>query len=103
MALPEAAADPRPRSLGTRVAQPREGRTSAAYRERMPETPVTKVAADALTPGHPTPGMVREAAVVFGDVWSGRVRTEPAGSIIQAIVARYGSEVKWMGSYVKLS
>ena len=46
----------------------------------MPETPVTKIASDALTPGHPTPGMVREAAVVFGDVWSGRVRTEPGAT-----------------------
>lgn len=43
----------------------------------MPETPVRKVASDALTAGQPTPGMSREAAVVLDDVWSGRVRTEP--------------------------
>lgn len=42
----------------------------------MAETPVRKVAADALTPGHPTPGLVREEAIVLDDVWSGRVRTE---------------------------
>lgn len=42
----------------------------------MPETPVRKVAADALTPGHPTPGMTREQAIVLDDLWSGRVRTE---------------------------
>ncbi len=43
----------------------------------MPESPVRKVAADALTPGHPTPGMSREEAVVLDGLWSGRVRTEP--------------------------
>ena len=43
----------------------------------MPETPVRKVAADALTPGEPTPGIVREAAIVLDDVWSGRALTEP--------------------------
>lgn len=43
----------------------------------MPETPVRKVAANALAPGDPTPGMVREQAVVLDDLWSGRVRTEP--------------------------
>jgi uncharacterized RmlC-like cupin family protein len=42
----------------------------------VPETPVRKVAADALTPGHPTPGMTREQAIVLDDLWSGRVRTE---------------------------
>ena len=46
----------------------------------MPDTPVRKVAADALTPGHPTPGMVREEAIVLDDVWSGRVRTEPGAT-----------------------
>ena len=40
-------------------------------------TEVSKVAADALTPGHPTPGMTRWQAVVLDDVWSGLVRTEP--------------------------
>ncbi len=43
----------------------------------MPETPVRKVAADELTPGHPTPGMTRLEAVVLDDVWSGIARTEP--------------------------
>jgi uncharacterized RmlC-like cupin family protein len=50
------------------------------YGRRVSETPVSRVAADALTPGHPTPGMVREEAVVVGDLWSGRVRTE-AGAV----------------------
>lgn len=45
----------------------------------MDETPVTKVAHDALTPGHPTPGMERFQAVVLDDVWSGIMRAE-AGS-----------------------
>ena len=43
----------------------------------MPETPVARVAADALTPGHSTPGMVRREAVVLPDVWSGVALTEP--------------------------
>ena len=43
-------------------------------------TPVTKVAAGELVPGHPTPGMRREAAVVLDDVWSGRVLTEPGAT-----------------------
>lgn len=43
----------------------------------MPETPVRKVAANELTPGHPTPGMDRRAAVVLDDIWSGSVTTEP--------------------------
>ena len=47
---------------------------------QSPETPVTRVAADALTPGHATPGMLREAAVVLDDLWSGRVRTEPGAT-----------------------
>ncbi|HEU0103559.1 MAG TPA: cupin domain-containing protein [Mycobacteriales bacterium] len=42
----------------------------------MDETPVSKVAKDALTPGHPTPGMERFAAVVLDDVWSGVMRAE---------------------------
>ena len=41
------------------------------------ETPVRKVAADELSPGHPTPGMQRLEAVVLPDVWSGVARTEP--------------------------
>lgn len=43
----------------------------------MPETPVSKVAAGALIPGEPTPGIVREAAIVLDDVWSGRALTDP--------------------------
>ena len=46
----------------------------------MTETPVSKVAADALVPGHSTPGMTREEALVVGDLWSGRVRTEPGAT-----------------------
>lgn len=46
----------------------------------MPETPVSKVAAGELTPGHPTPGMTREQAVVVADLWSGRVLTEPGAT-----------------------
>jgi uncharacterized RmlC-like cupin family protein len=42
--------------------------------------PVRKVAAGTLTPGHPTPGMTREAAVVLDDVWSGRALTAPGGT-----------------------
>lgn len=42
--------------------------------------PVTRVAADALTPGHPTPGMQRLEAVVLEDVWSGVTRTEPGST-----------------------
>lgn len=41
------------------------------------ETPVTKVGAGELTPGHPTPGMARLAGVVVDDLWSGVARTEP--------------------------
>jgi uncharacterized RmlC-like cupin family protein len=41
------------------------------------ETPVRKVSSDALTPGEPTPGIVREQAIVLDDIWSGRARTEP--------------------------
>lgn len=43
----------------------------------MPETPVSKVAADALAPGQSTPGMTREEAIVLDDVWSGRALTDP--------------------------
>jgi uncharacterized RmlC-like cupin family protein len=43
----------------------------------MSDTPVRKVAVDALTPGHPTDGVVREEAIVVGDLWSGRALTEP--------------------------
>lgn len=46
----------------------------------MPETPVRKITAGTLAPGHPTPGMAREEAIVFDDVWSGRVRTEPGAT-----------------------
>ncbi len=46
----------------------------------MSETPVTKVAAEALTPGHSTPGMARFEAVVLDDVWSGVARTEPGAT-----------------------
>jgi uncharacterized RmlC-like cupin family protein len=42
----------------------------------MPETPVRKVAADALTPGHPTPGIARDEAIVLEGLWSGRAVTE---------------------------
>jgi uncharacterized RmlC-like cupin family protein len=42
----------------------------------MAETPVRKVAADALTPGHPTPGVSRDEAIVVADLWSGRALTE---------------------------
>lgn len=41
------------------------------------ETPVTKVGAGELTPGHPTPGIERLAAFVLPDVWSGVARTDP--------------------------
>jgi uncharacterized RmlC-like cupin family protein len=40
------------------------------------EKPVRKVAADALTPADPTPGVMRDAAIVVDDIWSGRARTE---------------------------
>jgi len=43
----------------------------------MSDSPVRKVAADALTPGHPTEGVVREEAISVGDLWSGRALTEP--------------------------
>lgn len=46
----------------------------------MDETPVTRVAADALTPGHPTPGMERFAGVVLDDVWSGIMRADPGST-----------------------
>ncbi|MCW2706678.1 MAG: Cupin 2 conserved barrel domain protein [Frankiales bacterium] len=39
--------------------------------------PVRKVPAAALTPADATPGVVREQAVVTGDLWSGRALTEP--------------------------
>jgi uncharacterized RmlC-like cupin family protein len=37
---------------------------------------VRKVSSDQLVPGHGTPGVLREEAIVLDDVWSGRVRTE---------------------------
>jgi uncharacterized RmlC-like cupin family protein len=43
-------------------------------------TPVTKVAAGTLVPGHPTPGMQREEAVVLPDVWSGRMLADPGST-----------------------
>jgi uncharacterized RmlC-like cupin family protein len=43
----------------------------------MSDTPVRKITADALTPGHPTAGVLREEAIVIGDLWSGRALTEP--------------------------
>ena len=43
----------------------------------MDETPVRKVAADALTAGQPTRGMTRHEAIVLDDIWSGRALTEP--------------------------
>jgi uncharacterized RmlC-like cupin family protein len=46
----------------------------------VPEAKVRIVAADALTPGHPTAGMQREAAIVLPDLWSGRVRTAPGAT-----------------------
>lgn len=46
----------------------------------MSETPVRKVAAGTLTAGQPTPGMVREEAIVLDDVWSGRALTEPGAT-----------------------
>jgi uncharacterized RmlC-like cupin family protein len=46
----------------------------------MPETPVRKVAADALTPGHHTPGVSRAEAIVLDDIWSGRAVTEPGAT-----------------------
>ena len=33
-----------------------------------------------LTPGHPTPGMVRRQAVATDGMWSGTVETEPGAS-----------------------
>lgn len=38
---------------------------------------VRLVAAGALEPADPTPGMAREAAVVAGPLWSGLVHTDP--------------------------
>ncbi len=46
----------------------------------MEQTPVTRVAADALSAGHPTAGMTRYEAVVLPDVWSGITRTEPGAT-----------------------
>lgn len=36
-----------------------------------------KLGSDQLVPGHSTPGMQREDAFAFSDIWSGRVRTDP--------------------------
>ena len=41
---------------------------------------MSRVAADALAPGHVTPGMTRWEGVVLPDVWSGLVRTEPGAT-----------------------
>ncbi len=67
------------------VAGPRAARlsgTTPAGRtlRGMSETPVSKVAADALAPGHPTAGMQRFEAVVLHDVWSGLAVTEPGST-----------------------
>ena len=43
----------------------------------MPDGRVQKVAADALAPGHVTAGVLREEAILVGDLWSGRALTEP--------------------------
>ena len=43
-------------------------------------TTVTRVPAGALQPGHPTPGMRREEAVVLPGLWSGRVLTDPGAT-----------------------
>lgn len=51
-------------------------RSLPQYRRAMTETPVRRVAADALTAGEPTPGMLREEAIVLPDLWSGRACTE---------------------------
>jgi uncharacterized RmlC-like cupin family protein len=50
------------------------------YGRGVTETPVRKVGPDEFTPGHPTPGMTRRAAVVFDDVWSGSVTTDPGAT-----------------------
>lgn len=39
-----------------------------------------KVAAGQLTPGQPTPGMIRDEAIVLEGLWSGRVRTAPGAT-----------------------
>jgi uncharacterized RmlC-like cupin family protein len=44
------------------------------------ETPVRKVAAQELAPGHPTDGMTRSEAIVLDDVWSGTAVTEPGAT-----------------------
>ena len=36
-----------------------------------------KVTRDALVPGHGTPGMHREDAILLEDIWSGRVQIDP--------------------------
>jgi uncharacterized RmlC-like cupin family protein len=41
---------------------------------------VSKVAAGELRPGHPTPGMQREEAVVLPDLWSGRMLADPGST-----------------------
>lgn len=46
----------------------------------MTGSPVSRVGADELRPGQPTPGMARFEAVVLDDVWSGLVRTEPGAT-----------------------
>ena len=45
-----------------------------------PDVPVTRLAGDDLTPGHPTPGMQRFAAVVLPDLWSGVMQAEPGST-----------------------
>ena len=46
----------------------------------MPDGRVRKVAADGLTPGHVTAGVLRGEAIVVGDLWSGRALTEPGAA-----------------------
>ena len=52
----------------------------AGLRCRMPSDPVRKIAAGSLTPGQPTPGMLREEAFAVAGVWTGRALTEPGQS-----------------------
>src|SRR5207248_6760175 len=39
--------------------------------------PVVRIPPDVRVPGDPTPGMLREEAIVVEGMWSGLVRTEP--------------------------
>jgi hypothetical protein len=60
------------------------------------ETPVRKVASDALSPGEPTPGIAREQAIVLADLWSGRARTvhresNPTDQTAEVVLVRRGT------------